>query len=280
MFKINCLYCNKLHRTKKSSGKFCSISCGSKWNHENNINFKKTLKNLKNDTKEKILKKCSFCNKEYFVRPCQNKRTKYCSKTCKSSAIYNKYKNKMIENAKKVCTGRIAPNRGIPHKKEALKKIMAHSSKRPNGYWGISYKPYVCKNGKKLNLKSSYEILFVEFLEKNNIDFEYEPEQFLLDNGKAYIPDFYIPSQNKWYEIKGYANHKSIEKYNLFKKKYGHFNICILYSKDLEEKFNIDLSCKSLKNIRNKWRNLSGKDKTIDNKRSSVDKLAASRSNS
>jgi len=58
----------------------------------------------------------------------------------------------------------------------------------------------VNNSGKKF--RSSYEVKFSEFLEKNNISYEYE-HQFKLLNGRVKIVDFIV--NNKLVEVTGYA---------------------------------------------------------------------------
>lgn len=55
-------------------------------------------------------------------------------------------------------------------------------------------------------LRSSYEYIYVKWMEKNNIVFKSEPTKFKLDNGQYYTPDFAIYENNtltKYVEIKG-----------------------------------------------------------------------------
>lgn len=70
--------------------------------------------------------------------------------------------------------------------------------------------------------RSSYEVIFTNYLIKNSIDFEYGPKCFKLDNGKRYLPDFYILDENRYVEIKGISYDRmdksnQQDKFNLFK---------------------------------------------------------------
>lgn len=49
-----------------------------------------------------------------------------------------------------------------------------------------------CGYYKNLYLRSSYEYLFCKILEKQNIKFKIEECKYMLENGKYYIPDFFI----------------------------------------------------------------------------------------
>lgn len=60
------------------------------------------------------------------------------------------------------------------------------------------------------------EKIFADFLDSQGLDWEYEPKKFDLGDTK-YIPDFYVPSQDIYYEVIG-----SQGAYNPHVKK-GHF---------------------------------------------------------
>lgn len=254
--RINCFKCNKIFISCRLKTKFCSKPCASEWHMQNNDKVKLTKNNLKhNHNIPKFKNNCNQCGIEYEV---QNKRkniTKFCSRKCASLSTYNKIKDKLISNAKTVCTGRIAVNKNKPHSKEAVLKITQASLSRGNSFYGVQYNPYVDKKQRTLNLKSSYEIAFVEeFLDKNNIEWEYEPTYFTLSNGKYYYPDFYLPNLDKWYEVKGFINHVSVNKFHQFRKDYPNINIEMLTKKELCDNFGIDLSAKNIKKIMKTWR--------------------------
>jgi hypothetical protein len=61
--------------------------------------------------------------------------------------------------------------------------------------------------------KSRLEAKVAKFLDENATEFkdgqlvkveiQYEPKNFLLENGLDYCPDFYLPQLNLWIEVKG-----------------------------------------------------------------------------
>jgi hypothetical protein len=67
--------------------------------------------------------------------------------------------------------------------------------------------------------RSSWEVGFVKWCDKNNIKFFYEPKAFDLGENKIYIPDFYLPEIDMWIEIKGWWRKKALNKVLLFKEK-------------------------------------------------------------
>ena len=74
------------------------------------------------------------------------------------------------------------------------------------------YDWYFIKDNKKIKCRSGFEVIYANYLIKNKIKFEYEPESFKLDNGRRYTPDFYLVDENKYIEIKG--SFKINEKYS------------------------------------------------------------------
>ena len=102
-----------------------------------------------------------------------------------------------------------------------------------------NYNWYFIKNGKIVKCRSGFEVLYANYLLKNNINFEYEPKCFKLDNGKRYTPDFYLIDEDKYIEIKGsFKVNKSHQKENieLFKQ---NNNCNILYWDDLVKECNL-----------------------------------------
>lgn len=50
--------------------------------------------------------------------------------------------------------------------------------------------------------RSRLEARWAVFFDALNVDYEYEPEGFVLSNGEAYLPDFYLSTLNIYVEIK------------------------------------------------------------------------------
>ncbi len=57
--------------------------------------------------------------------------------------------------------------------------------------------------GEKIPCRSSYEVLYANYLIDNNIEFEYEPQIFILSNKRRYTPDFWLKNENLYVEVKG-----------------------------------------------------------------------------
>lgn len=88
----------------------------------------------------------------------------------------------------------------------------------PHGIWQ-TYKGH--------KMRSSWEVAYAKYLDKNNIKWLYESKTFDLGN-TTYTPDFYLPKENKYIEIKGYWRQDALKKFRLFKDKYKNINIEII----------------------------------------------------
>lgn len=83
-------------------------------------------------------------------------------------------------------------------------------------------------------MRSSYEIAFAQWLDKNNVKWLYEPKRFNLNDILTYCPDFYLPKTNKYIEIKGWWRGKTKERFNSFKKLYPNVKIELLMKPELQ----------------------------------------------
>jgi len=67
------------------------------------------------------------------------------------------------------------------------------------------------------SVRSSWEANFARILNFLDLRYEYEKHTFPLKNGDTYTPDFFIPSKNKFYELKGWEitdkHYRFIEEY-------------------------------------------------------------------
>jgi len=88
---------------------------------------------------------------------------------------------------------------------------------------------------KDIWLRSSYEIAYAKWLDKNNIKWLYESKTFDLNN-TTYTPDFYLPKSNTYIEIKGYWRNDAKKKFKLFKKLYKQIKIKVLDCQKLKDK--------------------------------------------
>lgn len=130
-------------------------------------------------------------------------------------------------------------------RKQMMSKL--HTNK-PKGYnWYFIY------NNKKIQCRSSYEVLFANYLKKQNKQFLYEEITLRLPNKTCYTPDFYVKDTDIYYEVKGYIYSKCQQEKIEFLKQYN--NIQYIYWEDLIEKCN--LPYKTFKAYKNKAEKLN-----------------------
>lgn len=83
-----------------------------------------------------------------------------------------------------------------------------------------SFLMYHWKSNDELVCIGSYEKIVVEYLNKNKIDFDWQPKVFVMPNGKTYRPDLYLKNKDTWIEIKGYFRNGAMEKWCWFHSQY------------------------------------------------------------
>jgi hypothetical protein len=193
-------------------------------------------------------KKCNKCNKLISL---SNFKKHYNS----CGIIKEKPKNKKDENWISPLKGRISPLKGRkfgPRSLETKNKISINNGGRLSGYKRkCKWYAIVHPNGNIIKLLGKWELRFskvLNILDSNWIRPTPSNKKHLFEwidftNKKhIYIPDFYSPKLNKYYEIKGYMNSKDKEKMNYILSHYK--NIEIIFLEDLinyEKYYNADV---------------------------------------
>lgn len=107
--------------------------------------------------------------------------------------------------------------------------MKAVETKRKNGGFCTTSNAYSrCKGGIRDDLnqyfRSAWEANVARVLNYLNIEWKYEYKRFNFENEiegvLSYQPDFYLPTINKWIEVKGWMDEKSKKRLDLFKKYY------------------------------------------------------------
>lgn len=70
---------------------------------------------------------------------------------------------------------------------------------------------------KGVKLKGSWEVLVAQWLDNNNVKWEYETKYFEYEwNGiRRYYPDFYLPELGLYVEVKGYERERDLAKWKV-----------------------------------------------------------------
>lgn len=107
--------------------------------------------------------------------------------------------------------------------KELVRKIYSNGRKESEKHHSRA------KGGKRKDLdniyfRSSWEANIARYYNYLGIKWEYEPKTFVFKNitrgSVSYTPDFYIPEEDKWIEVKGWMDSKSKTKLRRFKDQY------------------------------------------------------------
>jgi hypothetical protein len=72
-------------------------------------------------------------------------------------------------------------------------------------------------HGKRIRMRSSWEVVFARWLDDNCEPWEYEPKSFALEKAVRYTPDFFLPSREVWVEVKGFMSDFAKKKIDAFK---------------------------------------------------------------
>lgn len=115
----------------------------------------------------------------------------------------------------------------VEHGEEIMEKRMRNQRWKKFLYTKI--------DGIVIIMRSSWEVLYAQFLDSQNIFWQYEPKQFKLSNGKRYWPDFFLPDLNEYHEVKGRLWPASQEKLDLFAKDYPDEKLVLLRGSDLKQ---------------------------------------------
>lgn len=213
--RSNCLHCFK--ECKRSTTKFCSKTCDNQY---------RTLHQIaRGGPSKKLLdKECPICKKIFSP---QSKRIKYCSRHCMGL-------NRREEFIKMISLPR------EPISQETRRKMSILASERnanrvyTKGIGGT-------RNDIGHYVRSTWEANFARYLIYTNQKYKFEPNIFVLKNENKeirYTPDFKV--EDKYFEIKGWWNEKSLKIKKLMQDQYPDIKIEyideIVY-KQLEKQF-------------------------------------------
>lgn len=86
-------------------------------------------------------------------------------------------------------------------------------------------------SGQVFSPRSNYEKSISVFLDENNIKWDYERYGFIIKDGSkkyTYTPDFYLPENNCFLEVKGCWGVGQKNKMKLFKKQYSNIKLLVV----------------------------------------------------
>lgn len=83
-------------------------------------------------------------------------------------------------------------------------------------------------------VRSTYEARFATLLAVQNVEWTYEPKWFDIGDGKAYLPDFYVPSLDVYVEVKGWWRDDARQKFDAFVRLYSDIKYALVTGPILE----------------------------------------------
>lgn len=172
---------------------------------------------------------CSNCKKD---RGYQIKK-RYGSGLCKSCASSLTHNGKVVTQESKnkmsissyIKNGGTHPLLGKSHSSETRAKLSLATAKQNKNYCGkFEYK--------NIKMRSSWEVKYATWLDKQNIKWQYEPI-FILTNNMTYVPDFKL-EDGTIVEIKGYFRDDAKMKWDMFCKDYPEIKKELLMKTELK----------------------------------------------
>lgn len=92
---------------------------------------------------------------------------------------------------------------------------------------------YAGPNG-RFWMRSGWEVAFANWLDRCGIRWEYESRRFALERGEHYTPDFYLPDQREYVELKGWMTKKQEKKYRKFQALYPDVKLYMFFGGELK----------------------------------------------
>ncbi|MBQ9160836.1 MAG: hypothetical protein IJ122_05890, partial [Methanobrevibacter sp.] len=162
----------------------------------------KRLKTLKKKYPQKFSRKIIICpcGKQMDVNI--NSQRKYCSEKCQHKYTRPTWNEENKKHLRKAIVKAISEGRWRGHNSGVggIRKDLGH---------------YV---------RSTFEANYARILQFENKQYEFEQHHFQCSDGSYYIPDFYIPEDNKFVEIKGrLSDSKGIKKFKEISKRETQF---------------------------------------------------------
>lgn len=100
----------------------------------------------------------------------------------------------------------------------------------------------------KYLMRSKWEVAYAEWMDRQNIDWQYEPRWFNL-GGTSYTPDFYLPAEDRYVEIKGRMTEENARKLKLFAERYPQIELTVLQRAELTAMGLLDKHCRLIKQV-------------------------------
>lgn len=218
--------CKRIWKIKNGKNNFISVKCDICG--KDILKFPSLVKNKNycskkcqnisiNGIQKKETKKCLICDKDFIIiaTSLAGRRKKFCSFDCANKRIrHYDYHKKTFKNKTGSYLNCLNCNKQFYAKRyqASKRKYCSDPCQFEAQSKGIKHIPTNGRSGFRKDLpedqyfKSSLEADYARFLIKQNILYQYEKHTFkVLVDGKEvfYTPDFYLPAEDKYIELKG-----------------------------------------------------------------------------
>lgn len=198
---ITCLDVNEYENYKTKLKLLCNI-CGYKWTG----NLKSKCFNCAKTNRKQT------CFEKYGVEsPLQDKKLMRQGMFEKYGIEHPMYSNIVKDKIKNTCLLIYGVDNPTKNKEIRLKAAKSANKITVLKHW-FSREDIPCQG--------SFEISVSNWLNKNKTDYNWQPQTFLMLDGRTYTPDLYLPDQDLWVEIKGRWYGDAKEKWDWFHKEY------------------------------------------------------------
>jgi hypothetical protein len=182
--------------------------------------------NLDRHTVSRILKEMGY----EIIKANKGKRNG--AKSGEDSHMFGKKQSKETQEKKRLKL------KGKKRPKEIFEKII--NTRKKNGNLVPSNINVRYYEDLKMTLRSSWEADYIRYLNFKGIKWEYEKHTFNLQNEKgefigSYTPDFYLPNEEIFVEVKGFYSDKNKKKMQQVQEQYPYLKIKLITRTDYDD---------------------------------------------
>jgi len=146
-----------------------------------------------------------------------------------SDSHYEKFENRSSEQCEMCCsfkhtTEQHKERASAGRRKSKIWKTAVLEANKRRDRTVTRFGQYYYGENRKVWMRSSYEVKFADWLDKKEIEWEYEPKHFYVGKGPwsglNYTPDFYLTDHGLYVETKGWLREEDEQKLQEFHKLY------------------------------------------------------------
>jgi len=155
-------------------------------------------------------------------------------------AIHNKkWRREVSEANTRNKTGKLPWNFGYTKDTHPGLMKLSNTNKGHLPKFNLFKRWYPSDDERRIEMRSSWEVSFALWLDAGGIDWEYESQYFHVGRGiwkgETYTPDFYLPAQKVYVELKGRLSEENAAKMKRFHKLYPDIQLWMFEYKHLKD---------------------------------------------